>query len=223
MEQVTEKFEKIGGDLDKLIDDYSNSDNGPGIKSLISWLEIIKQSAHEGKEAARFRSVPEESEASAKPITEHHAELSQDNISGERPTPLEIPSESSPVRVLAVDSQDVIRELLTSMLSGMGYDSLVVSESGEAIDEFQKAMDTDNRFGIVVADNILDKLSGMELSAKLKEIDPEISFILITGWGQEPEYSELEKNMVDRVLRKPFRIEQLSHVIGDLLRERSSA
>jgi len=83
----------------------------------------------------------------------------------------------------------------------------------DAIEEFRKAMDMNNRFRIVIADNVLDEMSGLELSARLKEIDPEISFILISGWGQEPGYTEIENSGVDRVLKKPFRIEQLTEVI----------
>ncbi len=211
MEQVFEKFEKIGWDLEKLIDDYSGSEGEPAKKSLISWLEIIKQSADEGKNAARLFSDSAGTRPADKPP-----------IPAEAAPRKTVGADAKPVRVLAVDSQDVIRELLTSMLTGMGYDATVVSESNEAIGEFQRASEENGKFEIVIADNVLDTISGLELSAKLKEIDPEFSFVLISGWGQEPEYSELESSGVDRVLRKPFRIEQLSEVIGDLLREKSS-
>ncbi len=227
MEQISGKFEKIGGDLEKLIDDYSGPDGDPGMKSLISWLEIIKQSASEGKDATRLFSIPAKAGSAERPSTPPEAgpqkAAGRENIAIERITKKEDSQKAKPTRILAVDSQDVIRELLTSMLTGMGYDAVVVSESKEAISEFQKAADENKGFEIVVADNVLDRISGLDLSAKLKEIDPQISFVLISGWGQEPEQSEISESGVDRVLRKPFRIEQLSEVIGDLLQEKSSA
>jgi CheY-like chemotaxis protein len=221
MEQISGKFEKIGGELEKLIDDYSDSDGGPGIKSLVSWLEIIRQSAYEGKDAARLLSVSEKPVPDEKPSMPAREIPHEENTGAEKID--EKPQDLVTVRVLAVDSQDVIRELLTSMLTGMGYDTVVVSGSGEAVKAMEKARETGKRFGIVIADNVLDDISGLELSMKLKEIDRKISFILISGWGQEPDYSEIEQSGVDRVLRKPFRIEQLADVIGDLLKERSSA
>lgn len=125
------------------------------------------------------------------------------------------------IRVLAVDSQDVIRELLTGMLTGMGYDPVVVADSTGAIKEFEKAIVNGNSYKIVIADNLLDNISGLELAAKFKAIDPEINYILISGWGQEPKQSEIIKNGIDKVLKKPFRIEQLSKAIADLTGERA--
>jgi len=227
LDQIFEKFEKIGGDLDKLIDDYSDFHAEPGSKSLISWLEIIKQSANEGKDVARIISSPVKARSIKRPLTRPRAIPQktdiEENAYTEKTAGKKVSRETKPIRILAVDSQDVIRELLNSMLTGMGYDATVVSESKEAISEFKKAADEKNRFKIVVADYVLDTLSGLELSAKLKEIDPEICFILISGWGQEPEQTEIDGSGVDRVLRKPFRIEQLSEIIGDLLQEHSSA
>jgi CheY-like chemotaxis protein len=227
LDQISEKFEKIGGDLDKLIDDYSDFDGEPGMKSLISWLETIKQSADEGKDVARIFSVPAEERSAVKPSSRPkktaQKAVTGENAGTEMATRKKVLRETKPIRILAVDSQDVIRELLTSMLTGMGYDATVVSESKEAIGEFRKAADENSKYEIVVADNVLDTISGLELSSKLKEIDPGMGFILISGWGQEPEQTEIDSSGVDRVLRKPFRIEQLSEVIGDLLREHSSA
>ncbi len=127
------------------------------------------------------------------------------------------------IRVLAVDSQDVIRELLTGMLTGMGYDPVVVADSSGAIKEFEQAIVNGNSYKIVIADNLLDNISGLELAAKFKAIDPEINYILISGWGQEPKQSEIIKNGIDKVLKKPFRIEQLSKAIADLMAESSSS
>lgn len=226
MDRVFEKFEKIGGDLEKLIDDYSGSDDEPEMKELVSWLEIIKQSADEGKNTARLFSKSARPKSADKPSTAADTgprkAVDAEGISAEKPAEKKDIAGMKPVRVLAVDGQDVIRELLSSMLTGMGYDTAVVSESNEAISKFQKALEENKGFEIVVADNVLDTISGLELSSKLKEINPEFSFVLISGWGQEPESSELENSKVDRVLRKPFRIEQLAEVIGDLLREKSS-
>jgi len=223
VEKISGKFKKISGDLEKLISDYSGSDSDPEMKSLISWLELIKKSAYEGVDAARSLSPPAKTRAVKGPVKTPQKAGSGGDITVERIAKKEDSGKTKRIRILAVDSQDVIRELLTGMLTGMGHDTVVVAESGEALKEFRKAIEDKDRFTMVVADNVLDTITGLELSVKLKEIDPAVSFILITGWGQEPEQAEIDGSGVDRVLKKPFRIEQLSEIIDELVRETSSA
>jgi CheY-like chemotaxis protein len=222
-EKISGKFKKIGGDLEKLIGDYSGADIGPEMKSLISWLELIKESAHEGADILQEISSATKPKTAKKTLRPRKtAGITRAPAAERIPAKEEFPK-PRPIRILAVDSQDVIRELLTSMLKGIGYDAVVVAKSQTAVSEFSKALDNKESFRMVIADNVLDNISGLELSVRLKEIDPAMSFILISGWGQDPEQSEIEKSGVDRVLKKPFRIEQLAEVIGELLAESQSA
>lgn len=223
VEKASGKFKKISSDLEKLIGDYSGADGGPELKSLISWLELINESAHEGVDFLRELTSSGEKKIAKKAARPRKKAGITRASATERMRDKEKPAESAPVRILAVDSQDVIRDLLTGMLGGMGYDAVVVAESETAISEFHKARESKDGFRMVIADNVLDNISGLELSVRLKEIDPAISFILIAGWGQDPEPSEIENSGVDRVLKKPFRIEQLAEVIGKLLGESQSA
>jgi CheY-like chemotaxis protein len=220
---IGERFEKIGVDLGKLIEDYSGIGGDPEMKSLISWLELIRDSAYEGKNAAFSATTPDKAEtarASSKPAVKN---AKPDEIATDKGEKRGSVSGPELVRILAVDSQDVIRDLLASMLAGLGYDSVVVGRSDEAIEEFRNGQNNGRAFNIVISDNVLDNITGLELSVKLKEIDPRARFVLISGWGQEPETWEIENSGVDRVLKKPFRIEQLSEIIAELLRETRSA
>ena len=119
-----------------------------------------------------------------------------------------------PLRVLAVDSQDVIRELLTSMLASLGYESTVVGSSDEALNIFRSSIDAGHPYAFVIADYALDKITGLEFAKEIKALDPDIFFLLIAGWGLEPD-PELARNMgIDSILKKPFRMEQLAEIIG---------
>jgi CheY-like chemotaxis protein len=119
-----------------------------------------------------------------------------------------------PLKVLAVDSQEVIRELLTSMLTSLGYESTVVESSDEALILFKSHIDGGNPYALVIADYALDKITGLEFAREIKALDPDIFFLLISGWGLEPD-PELARNMgIDSILKKPFRMEQLAEIIG---------
>lgn len=120
-------------------------------------------------------------------------------------------------RVLAVESQDVIRDLLTSMLTNIGYESVVVESSEQALGVFKKNLKAGKAFDIVIADNVLDRISGLELAAQVRSQRPDTDFILISGWGPDPDPVEIEKAGIKLTLKKPFRFEQLSEAIEQVL------
>jgi CheY-like chemotaxis protein len=117
-------------------------------------------------------------------------------------------------RILAVDNQEVIRELLTGMLAGLGYDATVVSSSDEALSIFKVELKENRPFTHVIADYGLDKISGLELAGELKKLDPHIYFLLISGWGLTPDPQQASRMGINSMLKKPFRMEQLAQVIG---------
>jgi CheY-like chemotaxis protein len=119
--------------------------------------------------------------------------------------------------VLAVESQDVIRDLLTSMLTNIGYESVVVASSEQALGVFNKNLRAGRAFDIVIADNVLDRMSGLELAVQVRSLRPDTDFILISGWGPDPDPVEIEKAGIKLTLKKPFRFEQLSEAIDRVL------
>jgi CheY-like chemotaxis protein len=118
------------------------------------------------------------------------------------------------IRVLAVDNQEVIRELLTGMLTGLGYDSTVVASSERALEIFKSGIEDGRRFTHVIADYGLDKISGLGLARELKALDPSIFYLLISGWGLTPDPQQASSMGIDMMLRKPFRMEQLAEIIS---------
>lgn len=118
-----------------------------------------------------------------------------------------------PLRILAVDNQDVIRELLTGMLASLGYDSVVVEQSKDAISLFKDAIKDGKPFGVVIADYGLDNITGLELAREIKSLAPDIFFLLVSGWGLEPDKEKAQQMGIDMMLKKPFRMEQLSEIL----------
>lgn len=126
--------------------------------------------------------------------------------------PIQTPA-AAKIRVLAVDNQEVIRELLTGMLSGLGYESSVVGTSEEALTVFKVNLEAGRRFTHVIADYGLDRISGLELAGELRMLDPAVRLILISRWGLAPDRQSAARIGIDAMLRKPFRMEQLAEII----------
>ena len=129
-------------------------------------------------------------------------------------TPVETGAPRPPIiKVLAIDSQEVIRDLLTGMLSRLGYNSIVVGNPEEALQLVKVNIEVGKPFTHVVTDYALDNITGLELARDIKALEPDTFVILISSLGLSPDPELAGKMGVDRILKKPFRMEQLAEII----------
>jgi CheY-like chemotaxis protein/putative methionine-R-sulfoxide reductase with GAF domain len=117
------------------------------------------------------------------------------------------------IKVLAIDSQEVIRDLLKGMLAGLEYNSIVVGNSDEALRLVKVNIEVGKPFTHVITDYALDDMTGLELARSIKALEPETYILLISNWGLAPDPELAAKMGVDRILKKPFRMEQLAEII----------
>ncbi|MDQ7799095.1 MAG: sigma-54 dependent transcriptional regulator [Candidatus Edwardsbacteria bacterium] len=80
------------------------------------------------------------------------------------------------IRVLVIDDEEPIREILSQIISHVGYQITVVPDGNSGL----KAM-SEGDYDVVLLDMHLPDISGLELIPRLKEISPESSLIMITG------------------------------------------
>ena len=71
-------------------------------------------------------------------------------------------------------------------------------------------------FDLVVTDLVMPNISGVAIISIVKEKYPKVPVIAITGWGEHPEALANEAK-ADIVLEKPFELDELNHIINDLL------
>jgi DNA-binding NtrC family response regulator len=81
------------------------------------------------------------------------------------------------VRALIVDDERSIREGLAKTLTRMGHDSVAVDNGADAVDEFVRG-----GFDLVFLDLKMPGIDGMETLVRLKEADPEVIIVMITGY-----------------------------------------
>lgn len=117
-------------------------------------------------------------------------------------------SASSKVRLLAIDDQTVILDLITAMCQSLDYE-VVTAQSGAAGLELAEQQD----FDIILADLAMPGASGLDVARRLKEIAPGVPVILVTGWEVTIQPEQLRAVGIIDVLHKPFRIEQLTEIV----------
>ena len=117
-----------------------------------------------------------------------------------------------PARILVVDDEEVVRELVGEILRRSGYDVLTVASVDDAI-----ALLDDPALGLVITDLVMPRGSGLDLVAETRLRRPGVNVLLITGAMSEPPAAGLSADAADRLLAKPFTHAQLLEAVTDLL------
>lgn len=81
-------------------------------------------------------------------------------------------------RLLLVDDEDDIREILSIYLADLGYDVLAAEDGVKALTLFR-----DERPPLVITDIKMPGIDGIELLREIKQLEPDAEVIMITGHG----------------------------------------
>ena len=120
----------------------------------------------------------------------------------------EIADSVKKLKILAIDDQPVILDLLSAMCQSAGYEIDTAESGNEGIEKIAL-----RPYDIVLTDLSMPGISGLDTARRIKEIMPDIPIILLTGWEATIEKFELNSAGISDVLYKPFRIEQLTEMI----------
>jgi len=108
--------------------------------------------------------------------------------------------------VLVVDDEHFIRETIGNMLEQVGHEVLLAENGPEALEIFKREK---GRIKFVILDVVMPKLSGPETFFALREIDPEIQVIFLSGYTFENGARELLDEGAFGFIQKPFRKDAL--------------
>jgi two-component system, NtrC family, sensor kinase len=119
------------------------------------------------------------------------------------------------VRILAIDDEPGIRELLDRELTLQGYK---VETACDGLDALQKI--EAGRFQLAVCDINMPGLGGLEVLAALRERDPDIEVIMVTGYATvEIAVEAMRKGAYD-FIQKPFNLQELLALVEKGLEKR---
>lgn len=122
------------------------------------------------------------------------------------------------VRVLVMDDEPTIRELLTILLERAGFRAVAAQDGEEAIECFNEAKAASDPVGLAVLDlTIPNGLGGVETNRRLLDLQPDLPIIVCSGYSNDPVMANyLEYGFAGR-LHKPFTNDQLLRVIQAVL------
>ncbi len=128
------------------------------------------------------------------------------------------PSEPTPDRaalngrVLVVDDEERVAELMQEMLAGWGLETVVMRNPVDAESWF---MQDPQRVDLVLSDHTMPKITGLELAQRLTLVRPDLPVLLYSGFGTHIDAADAERSGVCALIAKPVE----PRVLFEILRE----
>lgn len=114
-------------------------------------------------------------------------------------------------RILVVEDEDFVRELLQDILQAEGFEAVLTANGQEALERFHAG-----EFDGVFTDVGLPGLSGWEVARAIREQDAVIPIAIVTGWGEAVGSQEQRAAGVDWVVTKPFSLDKIAEILAEL-------
>jgi len=128
-----------------------------------------------------------------------------------------------PLRILFVDDEPLLRDLLKEVLETDGHQVSVADGGQTALDLFRAALREGAPFDAVITDLGMPHLDGRRLAQILKSESPTTPVIMMTGWGSLMKEDGERLAHVDSMLNKPPKIRELQEALRQVTPTRSAA
>jgi signal transduction histidine kinase/CheY-like chemotaxis protein len=119
--------------------------------------------------------------------------------------------ELPPTRLLVVDDEDFVRDLLRDILEGEHCEVVLAEDGTEAL-----ALFCEREFDGVFTDVGMPGMSGWELAREIRQLNQGIPIAIITGWGELVGSNEQRAAGVDWVIAKPFTADRIAELVREI-------
>ena len=115
-------------------------------------------------------------------------------------------------RILVVDDEEVIRELLDTVLRRRGHDVLLADSGRKALDMFRR-----ERPHATILDLSMPEMDGFAVLKQIRSVDPHARVIILTGTGTSTEEQRARELGVTDFLQKGFSLQALGAAMDRVL------
>lgn len=119
-------------------------------------------------------------------------------------------------RILFVDDDEGLVNMWKMILDGLGYHVATKTSSQEALEVFSSQPEA---FDLVITDQTMPGMTGVELAQELMGIRPDIPIILYTGYSSKVSIKEAQDMKIRKFFVKPVEARQLAMAIREIFDE----
>ncbi|WP_319371306.1 ATP-binding protein [uncultured Ilyobacter sp.] len=118
-------------------------------------------------------------------------------------------------KVLIVDNDGAIAEMLETGLKGLGYKAVAMTDGMDFLKKFNYIR---NNFQVVITDFAMPEINGIQIAKKIKRNEPGIKVVLITAHSEDPLEEYMQSEIIDDYLIKPVSAAQVSRSIRKIMK-----
>jgi CheY-like chemotaxis protein len=111
-------------------------------------------------------------------------------------------------RILIVDDDKKLLNLLSTMITMMGFEVTSTESGNEALNHFKK-----KPFDLVLTDLNMPGMDGWGLARHIKSLSPDTPVVLTTAEARKCVFEKIENSAIDLVLFKPFGIREFQKMV----------
>src|SRR5579864_6742443 len=115
-------------------------------------------------------------------------------------------------RILIVDDELVVRDSLGKWFTSEGYTARPAGGAREALEIIQQ-----KEFDIALIDIKMPGMDGMELQSRLRDADPDLTVVIMTGYASVDTAVQALKVGAYDYITKPVDPDELSHLVSNAL------
>jgi len=130
---------------------------------------------------------------------------------------VEKPISKGTERILFIDDEKALVEIGKQLLEFLGYDVRTRTSSIEALELFKAQPDN---FDLVITDQTMPNMTGVELTKELRQIHPDIPIIICTGFSEQIDERKAEEKEISAYVMKPIIMREIANTIREVLDEK---
>ncbi len=123
-----------------------------------------------------------------------------------------MPRERAAGRILVIDDEEILIQTVSAILRKDGYDTATCTDSSAGPEMYRKSPGS---FDLVLLDMIMPGMGGPEVFHALKEINPAVCVLIMSGATANHEVQDLADAGARGFLAKPFRPRDLSRRVAE--------
>ena len=121
-------------------------------------------------------------------------------------------------RILLIDDEEVQIYSIRRMLEKLGYEVVALTDGREAVERFRSEP---RRFDLVITDQTMPRLTGMQVAGELLRSRPDLPIILCTGYSEVVDARKARALGIREFLMKPYSVREMAEVVRRTLAGRS--
>lgn len=122
---------------------------------------------------------------------------------------------SKPKRIMVIDDESMTLKMTKESLERLGFVVAIFSKAQEALDYYLK---NKGSVDLILSDKSMPRMTGLEFTRKVREHDPHIPILILTGYASNEDDVIIKNIGVTKVLFKPISMRELAEEMNQVIK-----